>query len=38
VLAQHPKEHLLEVKQIFARVISPSKKIAFEDMITPLDF
>ncbi len=34
---QHSKEHLLEAKEIFARVIDPSKNIAFGDRTTLLD-
>jgi hypothetical protein len=36
--SQHPKEHLLKTKEKLACVIGPSKKIAFEDKITLLDF
>jgi hypothetical protein len=35
---QHSKEHLLEVKLILVGVVGPSKKIAFKDMITLLNF
>jgi hypothetical protein len=38
VFAQHPKEHLLEVREILVHVVGPLKKIAFENRITPLDF
>jgi hypothetical protein len=37
VPTQHSKEHLLEAKEIFARVIDPSKNIAFGDRTTLLD-
>jgi hypothetical protein len=38
VFAQHPKEHLLEAREIPVHVIGPLKKIAFGNKITPLDF
>ncbi len=38
MFTQHPKECLLEAKQIPIHVAGLSRKITFEDMITPLDF
>ncbi len=38
VFTQHLKEHLLETKYIPIYVVSSSKKIAFKDMITLLNF